>query len=66
MDIEEVKKLKLEPNDVLYVKLNMKNMPPSKYQEYIVTVKTSLEGIFPNNIILITDETTDISVIKPV
>jgi hypothetical protein len=63
--IDEIKKIVLHENDVLLVKVNRNNLPSQKYQEFTETVKSAISAVFPNNNVLIHDDSMNFEVIHP-
>ena len=64
INIEDIKKVALNADDVIIYKLDYKNLPMHLRQKYALDVKDHLKDIFPNNKILVMSKENDLSVIS--
>jgi len=65
LEIEHIKKIIVNPNEVIWVSIPRKNMPPHKFKEYLNEVKNAIHGVLPDGVkLLVTESEIDISVIN--
>lgn len=64
IEIEDIKKISLKPDDVLIIKVK-ENLPTNKCIEWSKSIKELFNVIFPNNKIIILDSEVSLEIISP-
>lgn len=64
IEITEIAKLSVNPNEVLMIKIARNNLPINKYIEYSTSLRDQMKEIFPESRVMIYDESVDISVVE--
>lgn len=62
--VDEIKKLKLEPDELLLVKFSKNRMTPCAYNEYVRKIKEEMTKILPESQVLIYNEDMHFSIVK--
>jgi len=65
MKIENIARINLDKNDVLWVKVNNENLLLASWKQHAEAIQGTLQNYFPNNRIIITGDDVDIKAIKP-
>lgn len=63
-DIDVIKKITLNENDVLIVRVARNQMPTSRWIEYTTQIKESLQVLFLSTRIVVVDNETDFAIIE--
>ena len=64
IEITEVSKLTVNPDEVLMIKVARNNLPINKYMEYLNNLREEMKQLFPESRVLVYDDTVDISVVE--
>lgn len=64
IEIKEIAKLSVNPNEVLMIKVSRNNAPLNKYTEYLTELRNQIKILFPESRVLVYDDTVDISVVE--
>lgn len=64
IEIKEIAKLTVNPNEVLMIKVARNNAPINKYTEYLTTLRDQMKELFPESRVMVYDDTIDVSVVE--
>ena len=64
IEIKEIAKLSVNPDEVLMIKVARNNLPINKYMEYLNNLREEMKQLFPESRVLVYDDTVDISVVE--
>lgn len=64
IEIKEIAKLSVNPDEVLMIKVSRNNAPINKYTEYLNNLREEMKQLFPESRVLVYDDTVDISVVE--
>ena len=64
IEIKEIAKLSVNPDEVLMIKVSRNNLPINKYTEYLTTLRDQMKELFPESRVMVYDDTVDISVVE--
>ena len=62
--IGSIESIKVNPNEVLVVKIDRSNMPTNNFKEYTIQIKEALQETFPNTKLFICELSTVITKIE--
>jgi hypothetical protein len=63
MDIEDIKKVNLNPGETLVVQIDTGQMPPQRTNKYLNQVADAWKELFPNNQVIVINKSTALTVI---
>ena len=61
--IDNVQRITVQPNDVILFKINRNNAPTHLFKEYLKKLRNELKTIFPNNEIIVSDDSMNVEII---
>ena len=64
IEIKEIAKLSVNPDEVLMIKLARNNLPINKYTEYLNNLREEMKQLFPESRVLVYDDTVHISTVS--
>ena len=64
IEIKEIAKLSVNPDEVLMIKVSRNNAPINKYTEYLTTLRDQMKELFPESRVMVYDDTIDISIVE--
>ena len=61
IEIEDIKKINLNPGETLVVQVDCGNMPPKRRNEYLSNIAKDFRGVFPDPSVHIVAISTEVS-----
>ena len=65
MKIKNIKKIQLEPSDVLIVNYDLGNLPPHRVKTLLEEVREKMTTLFPSNHVLVISQNMQIDILSP-